>query len=326
VLEEAQEILGDSAGFHRTGYLVAVGEGNVEAFEANVAMQRRLGIEVEVIEADRAAELWPWANLADFAAFGYEPRGGYGDGHQTAQAFAGAARRGGAKIRQHTPVASIAVERGGVRGVVLVGGERVSADRVVVAAGPWSPALVAPLGIDLPIRAQRAQILIVDPGAPPGDVPVLSDLVSLQYVRPERDGSLLVGDSDHSRPQWADPDHYPDRADDAHLQSIVPRLEHRLPKLPAPRVSASYSGCYDVTPDYNPVISATGIDGLYLCAGFSGHGYKLSPAVGELVADLILHGASRHVDIDDRDFRLERFARGQALVSPHPYVGAGEMR
>jgi sarcosine oxidase, subunit beta len=185
---------------------------------------------------------------------------------------------------------------------------------------------VAPLGIELPIRAQRAQILIVDPGGPLGTVPVFSDLVSLQYVRPEGP-SLLVGDSDHSQPEWTDPDVYRERASDVELSAMIPKLEHRFPGFAATaRLSSSYAGCYDVTPDYNPIISSTQIEGLWVCAGFSGHGYKISPAVGELMADLLTTGRSRSPDIDPRDFRLGRFADADHLVSPHPYVGAGQMR
>ena len=205
-------------------------------------------------------------------------------------------------------------------------GQRIGAHQVVVAAGPWSSPLVSAVGVDLPIRAQRAQVLLVDPGRPVGGVPVFSDLVTLQYVRPEGPGSLLVGDSDHSEPEWADPDSYRDRAVDVDLARSIPKFQHRFPGLEAATLSSSYAGCYDVTPDYNPVISGCPVQGLWLCAGFSGHGYKISPAVGELMADLICRGSSRHGDVDHRDFQLDRFARAEPLVSPHPYAGAGQMR
>ena len=88
-------------------------------------------------------------------------------------------------------------------------------------------------------------------------------------------------------------------------------------------LASSYCGCYDVTPDYNPVIGPAPVAGLYLCAGFSGHGFKIAPAVGELMADIICEAASRDPDIPDTDFRLERFAQGRPLTSHHPYAGAG---
>jgi sarcosine oxidase subunit beta len=326
VLEGATEILGTESGYHRTGYLVGVGSANLGALRSNVAMHRSIGIEVELVGIDIAQEMWPAADLHDFAEFAYEPRGGYGDGHQTAQAFSLAARRGGARVRQNSGVVSIERHRERITGVRLGSGERIAAGQIVLAAGPWSVGLAAGLGIDLPIRAQRAQVLVVDPGEPIDHLPVFSDLASLQYVRMEGAASILVGDSDHSTPEWADPDDYRDRAADDELTQMIPKFEQRFPGWNGARLSSSYAGCYDVTPDYNPMISASPVEGLWLCAGFSGHGYKISPSVGELMADIMTTGSSRHSDIDHRDFRWDRFATNDHLVSPHPYAGAGQMR
>jgi sarcosine oxidase subunit beta len=325
ILEDAERHLEADIGFHRCGYLVAVGEENVAPLAANVAMQQDVGIDVDLIGAAQAQRLFPQMRVDDCAAFAYEPRAGYADGYQTAQAFGQAARRGGARIRQSTPVAEISHDEGRVTGVTLAHGERVASDVVVVAAGPWSPPLVAPLGVALPIRTQREQVMIVDPGQAIGAVPILSDLVSLQYLRPEHDG-LLLGNSDHQAPEWVDPDHHDRTVDEDHLVTAIEKFAHRFPSLSEAGLSSSYTGCYDVTPDYNPVMAPAAVAGLYLCAGFSGHGYKISPAVGELMADLICDGASHDPDVEAADFRLERFARGALLVSPHPYAGAGEMR
>jgi sarcosine oxidase, subunit beta len=325
VLEDAKEALDADIGFHRCGYLVMVAEENAGALAANVAMQQELGIEVELINSDDAQDLFPQLRVDDCSAFAYEPRAGYADGYQTAQAFGQAARLGGARIHQSTPVAEITCEHGRVSGVRLASGARIASDVVVVAAGPWSPPLVAPLGVDLPIRTQREQVMIVDPGQRIGVAPILSDLVSLQYLRPEHDG-LLLGNSDHHAPEWVDPDHHDRRVDEAHLVTAIEKFAHRFPSLSEAGLSSSYTGCYDVTPDYNPVIGPGPIDGLFLCAGFSGHGYKISPAVGDLMADLICDGTSRTGDVTAADFRLGRFADGDLLTSAHPYAGAGEMR
>jgi len=326
ILEAAPDVLDADIGFHRTGYLVAVGEDNVVPLVANVAMQQGLGIEVELVTADCARQLFPEMQVDDCAAFAYEPRAGYADGYQTAMAFGQVARRGGCRIHQGSPVASIQASAAGhITSVTLATGEHIAADVVVVAAGPWSPPLVAPLGIDLPIRTQREQVMIVAPGRPLGAVPVVSDLVSLQYLRPER-GDLLLGNSDHQAPVWVDPDCYDSRPDDEHLMTAIEKFGHRFPGLSEAGLSSCYAGCYDVTPDYNPVIGPAPIAGLYVCAGFSGHGYKISPAVGTLMADLICDGASGVADVPGADFRLERFADGDLLTSLHPYAGAGVMR
>lgn len=326
ILEGAPEILGAESGYRKTGYLVGVGPQNIGSLRANVAMHRSIGIDVELVGHDMAQEMWPMADLRDFAAFAYEPRGGYGDGHQTALAFSVAARRGGARVRQNSAVVALEMQGERVTGVRLHSGERVTAGQTVLAAGPWSVGLAAAVGVDLPIRSQRAQILLVDPGQPIGNLPVFSDLAALQYVRMEGTASILMGDSDHSAPEWSDPDGYRERAGDEELAQMIPKFERRFPGLSGARLSSSYAGCYDVTPDYNPMISASPLEGLWLCAGFSGHGYKISPSVGELMADLITVGTSRHPDVDHHDFRWDRFATDDFLVSPHPYAGAGQMR
>ncbi len=115
-----------------------MGPQNIGSLRANVAMHRSIGIDVELVGLDAAQEMWPTADLRDFAEFAYEPRGGYGDGHQTALAFAVAARRGGARLRQNSGVA--ASRRGGI-GSQECGsqsGERIVAGEIVLAAGPWS--------------------------------------------------------------------------------------------------------------------------------------------------------------------------------------------
>jgi glycine/D-amino acid oxidase-like deaminating enzyme len=320
------EALGETVGFRQVGYLVAVGPQNVPALRATTSMHQQLGIDVELISHERAAELWPYLRLDDVAAFGYEPRGGYGDAAQLASHFGARARDGGARIRQGTPVARVLTRGDAVTGVELAGGDVVDADVVVVAAGWWSRALLAGAGVELPVTSVHSELIVVDAGEPLRGLPVLSDLVSLQYARVEGSGRLLVGNSDHSRPADADPDDYPNRASEAGLEQAAAKVLHRFAGFPSPAVASSYAGCYDVTPDWNPVIAPVGAAGLIVAAGFSGHGFKISPAVGDLLADLVLDGDSRDPDIPAADFRLERFAAGTPLTSRFPYASAGEMR
>ncbi|WP_240325199.1 NAD(P)/FAD-dependent oxidoreductase [Amycolatopsis thermalba] len=326
LFENASDVLGTEIGFHQTGYVVGVGESNVEALRASLADQRAVGVETEEIGRDEVAKLWPAADLDDFAAFAWEPRGGYGDAYSTAQAFAAAARAAGARIRQGAAVAEVLVSRERVTGVRLAGRSVIGASTVVVAAGPWSVPLLAAHGIELPITVHREQIVLVDPGVDLGAVPVFSDLVSLQYVRPEVSGEILFGNSDLARLHPADPDSYANRADADFLELAVEKMARRFPGLADASIASTYAGCYDVTPDFNPVISLTPVGGLVVAAGFSGHGFKISPAVGALVADLVVDGKSGDPDVPETDFRLSRFAEGALLTSPHPYVGAGEMR
>jgi glycine/D-amino acid oxidase-like deaminating enzyme len=326
VFENAAEILGEEIGFHQTGYVVGVGPENVDALRASTADQRAVGVRTEDIDASEVQKLWPVADLAPFAAFAWEERGGYGDAYRTAQAFAGAARRAGVRLRQGTTVTEILATGDKVAGVRLADGTEIGAGTVVLAAGPWSVPLLAAHGIDLPITVHREQIVLIDPGRDLGRVPVFSDLVSLQYVRPESGGEILFGNSDLAELEPADPDHYSDRATEAFLDLTVEKVGTRFPGLDDASIASTYAGCYDVTPDFNPAISETPVAGLIVAAGFSGHGFKISPSVGRLVADLVVDGRSSHPAVPESDFRLARFAEGRLLRSPHPYVGAGEMR
>jgi sarcosine oxidase subunit beta len=321
------EELGAAVGFRQVGYMVGVGSENVEALQANTAMQQSLGIDVALIDHGQAAGLWPLIRLDDFAAFSYEPRGGYADASQLAFHFGAVARDGGARIRQRTEVTAIRVSNDRVRGVELASGEVIAADVVVVATGLWAAQLMATVGVDLPMKCLRSELLIVDAGKPIRDVPVFSDLVSLQYVRTEgAGGELLVGNSDHSSPRYVDPDNYSNKASEAGIERAALKLLHRFGGFPNPSVTHTYAGVYDNLPDWNPVIARVAADGLYLAAGFAGHGFKISPAVGTLMADLVVEGDSTDSAIPAQDFRFERFAEGKPLTSLHPYIGAAEMR
>lgn len=326
VFEKAEQYFGTDIGFRQTGYVVGVGEPNVDNLRKSLAAQREVGVQTEEIDASEVAKLWPWADLEPFAAFGWEARGGYGDAYQTAQAFAVSARAAGVRIRQGANVTGLVLDGGRATGVELADGTRVSAGTVVVATGAWTRPFLAPYGIDVPIRVVREQIVTISPGVPIGAVPVFSDLVSLQYVRPELGGEILFGNSDLAHCEPADPDDYLNRATDGFIDLTVDKVGTRFPGFSDAAITGSYAGCYDVTPDWNPVISTTGIDGLMVAAGFSGHGFKIAPAVGKLVADLVTEGRSSDPRIPETDFRLARFAEDNLLKSRYPYVGAGEMR
>ncbi|APE17949.1 NAD(P)/FAD-dependent oxidoreductase [Mycolicibacterium pallens] len=326
VFEKAEEIFGDDIGFRQTGYVVGVGEPNVDALRDSMAAQRAVGVQTEEIDAAEVARLWPFADLSPFAAFGWEARGGYGDAYQTAQAFALSARAAGVRIRQGAMVTGLLTDGDAVTGVQLADGSRISAGSVVIATGVWTQPFLAPYGVDVPIRVVREQIAMISPGVELGPVPVFSDLVSLQYVRPEVGGDVLFGNSDLSDVLTADPDDYLNRATEDFIDLTVDKVGTRFPGFTGAAITSSYAGCYDVTPDWNPVISAGGREGLFVAAGFSGHGFKIAPAVGRLVADLLVDGRSSDPRIPETDFRLSRFAEGELLKSPYPYVGAGQMR
>ncbi|TFV60634.1 FAD-binding oxidoreductase [Mycobacterium sp. PS03-16] len=326
VFEKADDIFGTDIGFRQTGYVVGVSDANAENMRKSLVAQRAVGVETEEIDRSEVAKMWPWADLEPFGAFGWEARGGYGDAYQTAQAFIVSARAAGVRLRQGSEVRGLLIDGDRVRGVTLADGSEMHADTVVVATGAWTRPFLQPYGIDVPIQVHREQIVMVSPGIELGDVPVFSDLVSLQYVRPDVNSEILFGNSDLADLEIADPDRYLNRADEAFIDLTVDKISTRFPGFTDASITSSYAGCYDVTPDWNPVISRTGVDGLVVAAGFSGHGFKIAPAVGRLVADLVVDGYSNDPQIPESDFRLTRFAEGDLLTTRFPYVGAGEMR
>ena len=326
VFEKSQEIFGTDIGFRQAGYVVGVGERDTESLRKSLAAQRAVGVQTEEIDAAEVARLWPHADLTPFGAFAWEARGGYGDAYQTAQAFAVSARAAGVRIRQGANVIGLLIDGDKAAGVRLADGTEIAADTVVVATGVWASPFLATYGIDLPIRVIREQLVTIAPGVEIGDVPVFSDLVSLQYIRPEPGGELLFGNSDLSDVEDANPDDYLNRASELFVQDTVERVGARFPGFTEAAITGSYAGCYDVTPDWNPVISRTGVEGLIVAAGFSGHGFKIAPAVGRLIADLVVEGRSCDPRIPESDFRLSRFAEVDLLKSPYPYFGAGQMR
>jgi sarcosine oxidase subunit beta len=175
------------------------------------------------------------------------------------------------------------------------------------------------LGLELPITPVRHSIAVVqrtpDFGQPH---PVVADRLTGSYYRPEGSSLTLVGASPPYEGQ-IDPDVESDRKptpDD--LAVLSSRFCHRFPSQADAGLRPGYTGVYDCTPDTQPVLGpAPGVDGLHLAAGFSGHGFKLSPAVGDLVSQQIIEGHTSLVDIDL--FRLSRFAENKPITVAHPY-------
>ncbi|HEY9264951.1 MAG TPA: FAD-dependent oxidoreductase, partial [Mycobacterium sp.] len=164
VFEQPQAFLGEDVtdiGFRQTGYVVGVGEPNVDSLRKSLAAQRAVGVDTEEIDHGDVAKLWPFADLAPFAAFGWEARGGYGDAYQAAQAFSTSARAAGVRVRQGCTATGLLVDGDRVTGVRLADGTEISAGTVVVATGVWTRPFLAPYGVDVPIRVIREQIVMI---------------------------------------------------------------------------------------------------------------------------------------------------------------------
>ncbi len=313
------EVVGGDCGFHRTGFLVLLSEEEAEAGRAVTEMQRRVGIDARFITAQEVGELQPRLQRDDIVAGAYEPESGFADGQSTATAFADAARREGAEVRIGPTVTGIAR---GDAGLLRIETDRGSIETrsAVLAAGYRSSALLKPLGVELPLTPIRHAIAIV--GRTPdfeGFHPVISDRPARAYYRPESGDMTLLGEMDpltghEDRDVEAEP---PPRGED--VASLIGKFMERYPDQHEATLRRGYTGVYDCTPDFQPAVGAVeAVPGLCVAAGFSGHGFKLSPSVGRILSDLIVDGATSLIDINL--LRVERFAAGELILPDVAYA------
>jgi sarcosine oxidase subunit beta len=318
VFENFHEIVGGDAGFRRTGFLALAKPEDAETLAANVAMHRRVGIDAHCLSPYEVAGLEPRIAHDDIGAAAWEPASGYADPVGTTAGFAEAARRHGAELRIGTKVERILAGPEGVASVET--SEGIMASRtVIVAAGYRSRELVAPLGVDLPMTPVRHDIAFVSRTPDFGDPhPIISDRINGSYFRPEGPALTLIGttaaDEGHIDPEVEqDREPYPDDA-----ETLALRFARRFPSQGEATLRKGYTGIYDCTPDLQPMLGPVPeIPGLHVAAGFSGHGFKLSPVVGELIAEQVVTGRTELVDLSF--FRPRRFAEGAPIRSARAY-------
>ena len=374
------ELTGRPAFVRRTGFARLVLPGEEDALRANVAMLRDCGARAEVLAAGNFAALAPGLRTDDLSEVAWEPDGGYGDGALVAGDLLAAAREQGVRYRPHTPVRALLRDGDRVTGIETADGPEY-AGVVVAAAGVWSPALLASIGVDLPIETEFHQVAVLSHAPGQGTPVACIDSTTQTYFRPEAGGTMtLVGS--FTGPRGVDPDRVappenpaapretarenpaaphqatpprpargaadPNQADRGAfcpaggaksttmmasgdgdgdgdgadgLAALVGAAAQRVPALADAGIVRGVTGVYDMTPDGRPMLGELpGLSGLVLAAGFSGTGFKISPAVGEAVAALVTgHPVAGSVDIGP--FRPGRFAEGKPVTPPHPYTG-----
>ena len=308
----AERVDDGSCGFRHTGYLLGVDDKMRKPMEASVALQQSVGIDTRLVSPDEMREIEPRLRADDLVAGCYEPASGYCNPVETAQSFARAARRSGARIVEDDAVLAVLVEGDRVRGVRTRTGD-IHAPVVVNAAGLWSARVAAMAGVELPIHVCRHKISIVSwPETERRPHPMVYDFVTNIYTRPELGEHILVGGLDAEESHDAvDPDAYKEGVSFDESTDALARVSHRFPVLGHGHIARGYAGCFDVSPDWHPILDRIGPEGYHVAAGFSGHGFKLSPAVGHMVAALVVDGPGGHPDLPT--FRLSRFAEGKPI-------------
>jgi sarcosine oxidase, subunit beta len=305
VFRRFDEAVSGHSGYVGCGALIGVSPAMRPALLAQVEQQRALGVKAEVLDPKDLRRIEPRIDPAGLGAVLYEPESGYGDPSAVTAGYADAARRRGVVIEQGAEVVEILTSGDRVNGVATRA-DRISAPVVVNAAGLWSPQVARLAHITLPIVIGRHPVFIVErPSAFGAAHMVYLDLAGGSYVRPETGGLTLTGSlTDDEAQHPMDPELLGGEAGFDEAGLALTRTAQALPGLADARLSRSYAGAFDITPDWMPILDESALSGFFVAAGMSGHGFKLAPMVGAMMAARIT-GAPSPVSL--HPFRLDRF-------------------
>ena len=293
---------GQQIDLHRVGYLFLLDRPeHVRAMSAAVELQNALGVPSRMIAPEEAQRLSPLISTEGLLAAAWSPTDGHCTPESVVLGYATAARRLGAVLVPHCALTGIDVQDGAVTGVVTGRGS-VATDTVVCVAGAWSAQVAALAGVDLPVTPLRRQVVVTEPVPDlPAQLPMTIDFSTSFYFHGEGRG-LLMG--------MSDPDEQPGfsvERSDAWLPRLAAAVAARAPALADVGLHSGWAGLYEMTPDHNALIGESDQVSRFLYAtGFSGHGFLMGPAVGEVVRDLVLR---RPPPVDVSGLSVDRLAR-----------------
>ena len=297
---------------HQDGYLFLVRTEDLwRDYVAANALHHTLGVGAEILTPEEAAALIPGIALEGVVGATFGPNDGIADPSGLTQGYATLARRAGAEIELGVRVRAVRVAGGRVRGVETDGGP-VDAGVVVNAAGPWAGELAATAGVELPLEPIPRHVLVTGgfAGAPSRRTLVI-DAESSFYFHREGEGVLMGKGSPKEHVSFSTT---PDEAFVA--EDLLPTAVRVFPPVEEAAVEHSWVGLYEMTPDRHPIIGeAPGVSGFYLANGFSGHGFQHAPVVGKLLAEMIVDGEAKTVDVSS--LGLQRFAEGGLVSEGH---------
>ena len=299
------ELYGQQIDFSRQGYLYCLSDpASLAAFSECAALHRSLGVASEIITPEQAAVVSPLVDPSAMLAALWSPEDARATPESVVAGYAAAARRHGAVLA--TGVRVTGIERSGpdITAVMTTSGI-IRTDTVVCAAGAWSGAIGQMAGVELPVAPSRRVIAFTEPlYDSPQPWPLTVSFPSTFYFHPEGLG-LAFGWSDDE-----EPDGYDLTVDmERWLERAAPHALRAAPSLLDAGVARSWAGLYENTPDHNQVIGrAVDVPGFLYATGFSGHGFLMAPATGEIVRDLVL-GRTPEFDISGLDVRRFTAAR-----------------
>jgi glycine/D-amino acid oxidase-like deaminating enzyme len=278
-------------------------------------LQAAEGADILLMDPDALKARFPWLNVEDLSAGAWGRSGeGWFDGWGLLQAFRKKARSLGA---EYVKGEVAEVERDGHRVVAvrLKDGTRIACGALINCAGSGGRALAAMTGLDIPVQAKRRYVFTFTCRDRVENCPLLID-TSGAYVRPEGEGFICGASPEADLDQdWRDEDPSSQEIDHSFFEEFIwPALAHRVPAFEAIKPGRAWSGPYDMCLlDHNAIIGRAGdVENFYLANGFSGHGLQQAPAVGRALAELIVYGQYRTLDLSELGY--ERVLSNRPLL------------
>lgn len=292
--------IGVDVPFTQAGYLwIGTTPEHVALFERNAERQRRQGLNIELLDRRGVEKKAPYVRSDDVLGGVFHARDGYASPADFVMGYHKKAKELGVDFLFEHEVTG---RRG--RAVLTSKGE-IEGDRIVLAAGAWSGKLGALLGFDVPVRPLRRQCFTTEPFPElPHPIPMTIDYGTGVYLHSES-GGVLAGKADKNETPG-----FKEDVDDDFIASVAELATARVPALERARLRTAWAGLYEVTPDHHPLIGEIG-DGVWIAAGFSGHGVMHAPATGALMAELLTTGRS---SLDVTSLRPSRFREGRSIV------------
>ncbi len=297
------EEFGINVWFRQGGYLfLGRSEDERRKMERNVELQNRCGVPTKLIAPDDARHLVPELSLDGVVCAAYNPKDGVLFPWPFLWGYAQKAEAAGVRVQLYTDVRAIDIERTGGFTLRTSRGD-LRARRIINAAGAWSPEVARLVGVELPNRPHRHEILSTEP-LKPFLKPMVSLLSSGLYFSQSMRGEIVTG--------ITVPDH-----DDGtvklgsrlrFLTTLARELVAVAPRLSDVKILRQWAGPYDVSPDGRPILGEpASVPGFFLACGFVGHGFMMAPIMAKLYAELLTDG-DKHPVFDE--CRLDRFERG----------------
>ena len=301
--------IGGDCGFDAVGLLEFMREESAASFADLIARQRNWGVDIRLIDHVEVAAIAPRVRIENpSVAVAYEATAGCCDANLANRSLYNAARAGGVEFLFDEPVVALCVSSGRVTGVKTAN-RTIASDAVVVAAGAWANQLLWPLKMDFGLVTRLSQVAVFrPPELEYGEkFPTIIDHIQEAWFRPMPHGGVLVGAERGGR-AGIDPNQIPDTISDRLVDAYQGILAYRFSVSPFAALRGSWAGSYMMSPDHRPVVGQhPRIANLFLACGDSGTSFKIAPAIGLGIAELIVHGRPGAVDLSS--LTPERFAK-----------------